>query len=169
MRKKKVVDYLRPDGKTQVMVKYEDDTAVAVEKVLISTHHAPGQSQAAMKDDIFELVVKHVLPEEFLSHRLDFIFNPSGNFEVGGPVADIVVFAHAALPCDRAGSSPGRGFPNTRFAIHDANRRGTNRTPKHDSLLMSPGITVRLRFSIARTLIRAHCSALIIERLAIQL
>jgi S-adenosylmethionine synthetase len=88
VRKKKVVDYLRPDGKTQVMVKYEDDTAVAVEKVLISTHHAPGQSQAAMKDDIFELVVKHVLPEEFLSHRLDFIFNPSGNFEVGGPVAD---------------------------------------------------------------------------------
>jgi S-adenosylmethionine synthetase len=88
VRKKGVLDYLRPDGKTQVMVRYEGDQPVSVEKVLISTHHGPDQHQGKMKDDIFEVVVKEVLPEGLMSADLDFIFNPSGNFEVGGPVAD---------------------------------------------------------------------------------
>ncbi len=88
VRKTGQLDYLRPDGKTQVMVKYEDSKPVAVEKVLISTHHAEGQDQLSMKSDIEEAVVRAVVPEELLSKRLDFIFNPSGRFEIGGPVAD---------------------------------------------------------------------------------
>jgi S-adenosylmethionine synthetase len=88
VRKKGVLDYLRPDGKTQVMVRYEGDQPVSVEKVLISTHHGPGQDQRKMEDDVFEAVVKEVIPEQLMSADLDFIFNPSGNFEVGGPVAD---------------------------------------------------------------------------------
>ncbi len=88
VRKKGELEYLRPDGKTQVMVRYEDDKPVAVEKILISTHHAPGQHQTAMRDDVYEMVVREVVPEEMLSPGLDFIFNPTGLFEVGGPVAD---------------------------------------------------------------------------------
>jgi S-adenosylmethionine synthetase len=88
VRKKALVDYLRPDGKTQVMVRYEDDQPVSVEKVLISTHHAPEQDQAAMQADVFEMVVKEVIPDTLLSSELEFIFNPSGRFEIGGPVAD---------------------------------------------------------------------------------
>jgi S-adenosylmethionine synthetase len=88
VRKKGQLDYLRPDGKTQVMVRYEGDRPLAVEKVLISTHHAPGQDQGAMRSDVFDTVVKEVIPGEFLSDDVEFIFNPSGRFEVGGPVAD---------------------------------------------------------------------------------
>lgn len=88
VRKKGVLDYLRPDGKTQVMVRYDNRRPVAVEKILISTHHGPSQTQAAMKDDVFETVVREVIPPELLSDDLDFIFNPSGRFEIGGPVAD---------------------------------------------------------------------------------
>lgn len=88
VRKKGQLDYLRPDGKTQVMVRYDDDRPVSVEKVLISTHHGPEHEQVAMRDDVYETVVKEVIPAQLLSDDLDFIFNPSGRFEIGGPVAD---------------------------------------------------------------------------------
>jgi S-adenosylmethionine synthetase len=88
VRKKGELEYLRPDGKTQVMVRYEDDRPVAVEKVLISTHHAPDVSQSDMRDDVFETVVKQVVPDGLLSPSIEFIFNPSGRFVIGGPVAD---------------------------------------------------------------------------------
>lgn len=88
VRKKGQLDYLRPDGKTQVMVRYEGQEPVSVEKILISTHHAPNRAQAAMKDDVFETVVKEVIPEGFLANGAEFIFNPTGRFEIGGPVAD---------------------------------------------------------------------------------
>jgi S-adenosylmethionine synthetase len=88
VRKKRQLEYLRPDGKTQVMVRYEGDIPVAVEKVLISTHHAENQNQTAMRDDIYDTVVREVIPEHLLSSDIEFIFNPSGRFEIGGPVAD---------------------------------------------------------------------------------
>lgn len=88
VRKKGELDYLRPDGKTQVMIRYDDNQPVAVEKILISTHHAPGQDQQKMRGEVYEMVVCDVIPDDMLSPGLDFIFNPSGRFEIGGPVAD---------------------------------------------------------------------------------
>ncbi len=88
VRKKGQLDYLRPDGKTQVMVKYDGDRPVAVEKVLISTHHAPDNDQGAMREDVYREVVTQVIPEDLLTGKVEFIFNPSGNFVIGGPVAD---------------------------------------------------------------------------------
>jgi S-adenosylmethionine synthetase len=88
VRKKGDLDYLRPDGKTQVMVRYEDERPVSVEKILISTHHGPDQDQDAMKSDVYETVVREVISDDLLSSELEFIFNPSGRFEIGGPVAD---------------------------------------------------------------------------------
>ncbi len=82
------LDYLRPDGKTQVMVRYEGDRPVSVEKVLISAHHAPDKDQADMKQEVFDAVVAEVIPEEMLDPKVEFIFNPSGRFVIGGPVAD---------------------------------------------------------------------------------
>jgi S-adenosylmethionine synthetase len=82
------LDYLRPDGKTQVMVRYEGDRPVAVEKVLISAHHAPDRDQAEMREEVFDTVVAAVIPEDMLDPGIEFIFNPSGRFVIGGPVAD---------------------------------------------------------------------------------
>ncbi len=82
------LDYLRPDGKTQVMIRYEGTRPVAVEKVLISAHHAPDKDQAEMAEEVFETVVAAVVPDEMLTTELEFIFNPSGRFVIGGPVAD---------------------------------------------------------------------------------
>ncbi len=82
------LDYLRPDGKTQVMVRYEGTRPVAVEKVLISAHHAPDKDQEEMAEEVFDTVVGAVVPEDMLTSALEFIFNPSGRFVIGGPVAD---------------------------------------------------------------------------------
>jgi S-adenosylmethionine synthetase len=82
------LDYLRPDGKTQVMVHYEGTRPVAVEKVLISAHHAPGKEQDEMRQEVFDAVVAAVIPDDMLDPGIEFIFNPSGRFEIGGPVAD---------------------------------------------------------------------------------
>ena len=87
-RKTGELDFLRPDGKTQVMVRYEGDRPVAVEKILISTHHAKDQDNNHMKASIYESVVRPVVAAEMMSPSLEFIFNPSGRFEIGGPVAD---------------------------------------------------------------------------------
>ncbi len=88
LRKKGILDYLRPDGKTQVTVRYEGMKPVAVEKVLISTHHGPSQDQLAMREDLLSEVVDNVVPDSLRTDGFEFIFNPSGRFEIGGPVAD---------------------------------------------------------------------------------
>ncbi|HSO49936.1 MAG TPA: methionine adenosyltransferase, partial [Acidimicrobiia bacterium] len=82
------LDYLRPDGKTQVMVRYEGTRPIPEEKVLISAHHAPDKDQDEMAEEVFDTVVAAVVPEEMLTSELEFIFNPSGRFVIGGPVAD---------------------------------------------------------------------------------
>lgn len=82
------LDYLLPDGKTQVMVRYEDNRPVAVDRVLVSTHHRPDMDQDEMKAEVLEVVVNEVIPDEMRTEGFDFFFNPTGKFEVGGPVAD---------------------------------------------------------------------------------
>ncbi len=88
VRKSGELDYLRPDGKTQVMVRYEGMEPVAVEKILISTHHAPERDNDEMRDEIRETVVSHVITDGMLAAGWELIFNPSGRFVIGGPVAD---------------------------------------------------------------------------------
>lgn len=89
VRKTGKVDYLRPDGKTQVRVRYEDYSPVAVEKVLISCHHNEDVTSAEIKEEIFDVVVAPVIPSAWLPDGPpEFVFNPSGQFTIGGPVAD---------------------------------------------------------------------------------
>jgi S-adenosylmethionine synthetase len=85
------LDYLRPDGKTQVSVRYVDGKPVGIEKLLISTQHAEHATQKQITDDLWEQVVLPVLPAELLDAnalRRDFLVNPTGRFVIGGPVGD---------------------------------------------------------------------------------
>src|SRR5215207_9344826 len=92
VRKDGTLPYLRPDGKTQVTVRYRDGTPVAVEKVLISTQHREGvDSESLINPDLFEHVLAPVLPEALYdpaSLRRSFLVNPTGRFVIGGPVGD---------------------------------------------------------------------------------
>lgn len=87
VRRLEVLPYLRPDGKTQVTVKYEGDRPVTVTKILVSAHHAP-MDAADLERDIIAEVVTPVLAEHLEGENVPILVNPSGKFEVGGPVAD---------------------------------------------------------------------------------
>ena len=95
VRKDGVLPYLRPDGKTQVTVRYADGRPVEIEKLLISTQHRPGvDAETKIKPDLWEHVVQPVLPRSTRScsptrsSARDFLVNPTGKFVIGGPVGD---------------------------------------------------------------------------------
>jgi S-adenosylmethionine synthetase len=92
VRKSGVVPYLRPDGKTQVTVRYCDGRPVAIEKLLISTQHADGvDCETVIKPDLWEHVVVPVLPDGMYDEavlRRNFMVNPTGRFVIGGPMGD---------------------------------------------------------------------------------
>jgi S-adenosylmethionine synthetase len=91
VRKDNTLDYLRPDGKTQVSVRYRDGRPVGIEKLLISTQHAERATRDQITDDLWENVVLPVLPAELFDAntlRKEFLVNPTGRFVIGGPVGD---------------------------------------------------------------------------------
>ena len=88
IRKNKTLPYLRPDGKTQVTIEYEDDKPIRIDTVLLSTQHAEGVSQARIALDIRKFVFDEVLPKELIDDKTKFIINPTGTFIIGGPKGD---------------------------------------------------------------------------------
>ncbi len=89
VRKAKMLPYLRPDGKSQVTIRYEDDRPVAVETVVISTQHAPLiDIDAQIKPDMKEFVIKPIIPEEYMGKDMKVYVNPTGEFTIGGPMGD---------------------------------------------------------------------------------
>ncbi len=88
VRKKKILNYLRPDGKSQVTVEYEDNTPKRIEAVIIGAHHSPAVNTKDLRRDIQELVINYILPKELVDKRTKIFINATGRFEIGGPVAD---------------------------------------------------------------------------------
>ena len=82
------LDWLRPDGKSQVTVEYEDDRPVRVDTVVVSTQHAPEVDQETITREIIEKVVKTSVPAELIDERTRFLINPTGRFTIGGPMGD---------------------------------------------------------------------------------
>ena len=82
------MNYLRPDGKTQVTVVYEGDKPVAVDTIVVSTQHEPHVSIEQIKADVIKYVVKPIVPEELLTAETKFFVNPTGKFVIGGPQGD---------------------------------------------------------------------------------
>ena len=88
VRKNGTLDYLRPDGKTQVTVEYDDDKVKRIDTVLISTQHNPNATQEQIKADLMEHVIKPVIPAELLDEQTKYFVNPTGKFVIGGPQGD---------------------------------------------------------------------------------
>jgi len=88
IRKKKMVDYLRPDGKTQVTVEYHDGKPVKVTTVVISAHHGSGIKMEKIRHDLKKLVIDAVIPKHLMDKKMTVLVNPTGRFEVGGPMGD---------------------------------------------------------------------------------
>ncbi|ADH60310.1 S-adenosylmethionine synthetase [Thermoanaerobacter mathranii subsp. mathranii str. A3] len=88
VRKNGTLSYLRPDGKTQVTVEYEDDRPVRVDSVVVSAQHAPDIDYKTIERDIIEHVIKVIIPENMLDDKTKIFVNPTGRFVIGGPQGD---------------------------------------------------------------------------------
>nr|HOP41484.1 methionine adenosyltransferase [Geobacteraceae bacterium] len=88
VRKQGVLDFLRPDSKSQVSVRYIDDRPVSIDTVVVSSQHSPEVSYDQIREGIIEEVVKKIIPSELLTDATRFLINPTGRFVVGGPMGD---------------------------------------------------------------------------------
>ena len=88
VRKTKKLDYLRPDGKSQVTVEYEDSKPIRVDSVLMSAQHKPSVKEETLKEDILNEVIKVIIPENLIDKKTKFMVNPTGRFVIGGPQGD---------------------------------------------------------------------------------
>ena len=88
VRKDGTLDYLRPDGKTQVTVEYEDDKPVRIENIVVSAQHSEQTELATIKRDIIEHVIEKIVPSELIDEDTQYFINPTGRFVVGGPMGD---------------------------------------------------------------------------------
>jgi S-adenosylmethionine synthetase len=88
VRKNGTLEYLRPDGKTQVTIEYEGDKPVRVDTIVISTQHDPAVTLEQIQQDLKEQVIKPIVPAEFLDENTKYFINPTGRFVIGGPQGD---------------------------------------------------------------------------------
>jgi len=88
VRKKKIIDYLRPDGKSQVTVLYESGKPIRVESVVLCAQHNPEIKQKKIRDDLIDSVLKYVIPTSLMEKNLKIYVNPTGSFVIGGPQGD---------------------------------------------------------------------------------
>ena len=88
VRKDGIINYLRPDGKTQVTVEYEDDKTKRIETILISTQHNEEIDQEQLKKDIKEKVINVIIPKKLIDENTKIYINPTGRFVIGGPLGD---------------------------------------------------------------------------------
>lgn len=88
VRKNNEIDYLRPDGKVQVTVEYEDNKPLRIDTIVVSTQHNDGVDLNVLKKDIKEKVINKVVPEKLLDEDTKYFINPTGRFVIGGPLGD---------------------------------------------------------------------------------
>ena len=163
VRKEGIIPYLRPDGKTQVTVEYEDGRPVRVDTVVVSTQHHPEVSAATIERDIIEKVVKAVVPAEMLDAHTKFYINPTGRFVIGGPQGDcgltgrkIIVDTYGGMARHGGGAFSGKDPTKVdRSAAYAARYVAKN--------MVAAGVADRLEIQLAYAIGVAHPVSISVE------
>jgi S-adenosylmethionine synthetase len=163
------LSYLRPDGKTQVTVRYSDGRPVAIERVLISTQHADGLESSFLRDELWEHVVVPVLPRELYDAgelRRTLLVNPTGRFVIGGPVGDagltgrkIIVDTYGGMARHGGGAFSGKDPSKVdRSAAYAARHVAKN--------VVAAGLADRCEVQVAYAIGVAHPVSVMVETFA---
>jgi len=108
-RRDGVLDYLRPDGKSQVSVEYDNGRPVRVDTVVVSTQHSSAVNNETLRDDIAEKIVHRVIPQDMVDSKTRVLINPTGRFVVGGPHGDAGVTGRKIIVDTYGGAAPHGG------------------------------------------------------------
>ncbi len=165
VRKAEIVPYLRPDGKTQVSVRYVDGRPAEIEKLLISTQHKEG-AESLIKEDLWEHVIEPVLPEDLYDARKlhkSFLVNPTGRFVIGGPMGDcgltgrkIIVDTYGGMARHGGGAFSGKDPSKVdRSAAYAARYVAKN--------LVAAGLADRVEVQVAYAIGVAHPVSVMVE------
>jgi len=162
-RKEALLPFLRPDGKTQVTVEYEQGQPKRVEAVVVSTHHAPGVSQKEVRDGVRAMVVDQVLEGLVVDARTKIMVNPSGQFIVGGPAADagltgrkIIVDTYGGVARHGGGAFSGKDPSKVdRSAAYAARHVAKN--------LVAARLAERCEVQVSYAIGRAHPTSIAVE------
>jgi S-adenosylmethionine synthetase len=109
MRRTGVVDYLRPDGKSQVTIEYEGNRPVRIDAIVLSTQHSPTVTQDTIREDLVERIVSKVIPAELIDKKTKIYVNPTGRFVTGGPHGDAGVTGRKIIVDTYGGAAPHGG------------------------------------------------------------
>ena len=109
MRKQGILDYLRPDGKSQVTVEYENGKVKRIDTVVVSTQHGEQVTTEQLRADVKKYVIEECLPEDLLDENTKYFINPTGRFEIGGPHGDSGLTGRKIIVDTYGGSCPHGG------------------------------------------------------------
>jgi len=162
-RKTGEIGYLLPDGKSQVTVEYAYGKPVRVDTVVVSTQHLPEASNEEIERDVTELVVKQVVPAELIDRETKFWINPSGRFEIGGPLADagltgrkIIVDTYGGMARHGGGAFSGKDSTKVdRSAAYAARYVAKN--------VVAAGLADRCEIQIAYAIGKSHPVSIMVE------
>ena len=163
VRKNGDLSYLRPDGKSQVTVRYEGDRPVGVEKVLISAQHRDGVEHR-IRDDIIEAVIRPVMPEEFFHEATaDILVNPTGRFVTGGPRGDTGLTGRKIIVDTYGGAAPHGGGAFSGKDATKVDRSGSYAARWVAKNVVAAGLARRCLIQVAYAIGVAHPISVMVE------
>jgi S-adenosylmethionine synthetase len=163
VRKSGELGYLRPDGKSQVTVRYEGDRPIGIEKILVSAQHRAGMEHQ-IRDDVIEMVIRPVMPEEFFDERTaEILVNPTGRFVTGGPQGDTGLTGRKIIVDTYGGSAPHGGGAFSGKDATKVDRSGSYAARWVAKNLVAAGLARRCMIQVAYAIGVAHPVSVMVE------